>query len=389
MLARTRQDVDALNARARTAAQEAGQLTGQIVTVGGRDWQAGDLLRTRRNDRQIGVGDGHVRNGDRYRVLGPGPDNGLIVEDMAGRGRTILPAAYLGEHADYGWASTIDAAQGATTDIGIVLVRPGLDREHLYVGLTRGRQANHAYITPDPLAGDDDTHHQPRRAASRTTSSDRDVTATHEEHAAMGEATKVLATALTQIGAQDAAHTALSQARRAAENRQVLAEIERRNAAGDAARARLAAAPLSEAHRRAAEQLTALTNQRDALASERCELEQRLRAANTDLASCPRWARARKHDLTRAITTSQTGLQRTQATYMDLKKRIIGLTAVVDGSASRIHRASRPGTARRANHGQDHRRTTRTGCATPARWTGRKSQRAGHAHIVQPGSRSP
>lgn len=70
------------------------------------------------------------------------------MDDLAGRGRTVLPAAYLAGHADYGWASTIDAAQGATTDIGIVLVRPGLDREHLYVGLTRGRRANHAYMTP-------------------------------------------------------------------------------------------------------------------------------------------------------------------------------------------------------------------------------------------------
>ena len=41
------------------------------------------------------LGDGHVRNGDRFRVLGPGPDNGLIVEHLAGRGRAALPASYL------------------------------------------------------------------------------------------------------------------------------------------------------------------------------------------------------------------------------------------------------------------------------------------------------
>jgi hypothetical protein len=34
--------------------------------------------------------------------------------------------SYLAEHADYGWASTIDGAQGATADIGILLARTGV-----------------------------------------------------------------------------------------------------------------------------------------------------------------------------------------------------------------------------------------------------------------------
>ena len=138
MLSRTRVDVDALNLRARAAAVAVGEVTGPVTKAGGRDWQAGDVLRARRNDRRLKVGDGHVRNGDRYQVLGPGPEDGLIVQDLSGRGRVVLPAAYLAEHAEYGWASTIDAAQGATADVGLVLVRAGLDREHLYVALTRG-----------------------------------------------------------------------------------------------------------------------------------------------------------------------------------------------------------------------------------------------------------
>jgi len=132
MLARTRLDVDALNTRARAAAIANGDVTGPVTTAGDRDWQAGDLLRTRRNNRSLVLStgqDGHVRNGDRYRVLGPGPAGGLVVEDLGGRGRLTLPIDYLAEHCEYGWASTIDAAQGATVDIGLVLVRPGLDRE--------------------------------------------------------------------------------------------------------------------------------------------------------------------------------------------------------------------------------------------------------------------
>ena len=170
MLARTRLDVDALNTLARAAAVAAGDVTGPVTTAGDREWQAGDLLRTRRNDRSLllggTVGDGHVRNGDRYCVLGPGPDAGLIVEDLTGRGRVILPAAYVEEHYEYGWASTIDSAQGATADIGIVLVRPGLDREHLYVAMTRGRHGNHAYITTDPVTDPAHDHgHGPTRKA--------------------------------------------------------------------------------------------------------------------------------------------------------------------------------------------------------------------------------
>lgn len=97
MLARTRVDVDALNARARAAAITNSEVTGPVTAAGDRDWQAGDLLRTRRNNRCLPIGDSHVRNGDRFRVLGPGPAGGLIVEDLAGRGRltsrmTIWPS---------------------------------------------------------------------------------------------------------------------------------------------------------------------------------------------------------------------------------------------------------------------------------------------------------
>ena len=97
-------DVDALNQRARAAALTAGDVYGPVLVVaGGRTWQAGDLLRARRNDRRLALGDGHVRNGDRFTVLGPGPGGGLVVEDLAGRGRTSLPGSYLAQHATYGW----------------------------------------------------------------------------------------------------------------------------------------------------------------------------------------------------------------------------------------------------------------------------------------------
>ncbi len=102
----------------------------------------GESPGRRRNARWLQAGQGNVRNGDRYHVLSAG-DAGLLVEQLGGSGRALLFTAYVTTHCEYGWASTIDGAQGATADIGILLARPGLDREHLYVGLTRGRLANH------------------------------------------------------------------------------------------------------------------------------------------------------------------------------------------------------------------------------------------------------
>jgi len=270
MLARTRLDVDALNLRARAAALAAGDITGPVTVAGGRQWQGGDLLRARRNDRRLTVGDGHVRNGDRYRVLGPGPDGALLVEDLSGRGRTILPAAYLAEHAEYGWASTIDGAQGATADVGIVLARPGLDREHLYVAMTRGRQANHAYITPDPTS-DDDQHGHPHARHPP------DAEADPQE-----QAVQVLEAALARSGPQDAAHTALEQARAQAAQavRQQEREAER---AAAAERRRRQDRPLPAEHARAARQLEQWRAERDQLRADRNALRRGLQQAQTEL----------------------------------------------------------------------------------------------------------
>jgi ATP-dependent exoDNAse (exonuclease V) alpha subunit len=200
MMARARADVDALNHRARAAALADGTVHGPVLAVaGGCPWQAGDVLRARRNDRRLPLGDGgHVRNGDRFRVLGPATGGGLVVEDLAGRRRASLPATYLAQHATYGWACTIDGAQGATADLGILLARPGLDREHLYVGMTRGRHANHVHLTTEPA--DDDTH-RPRPPGTPPT---------------LDDAVRTLQTATARVGAQQAAHTLLDQARQKA-----------------------------------------------------------------------------------------------------------------------------------------------------------------------------
>ncbi|MBA3742587.1 AAA family ATPase, partial [Sporichthya sp.] len=294
MMARTRTDVDALNTRARNAAHpgEAVGVTG--VRIGERDWAAGDLLRARRNDRRLTIGDTHVRNGDRFRVLGAGPTGGLVVEDLGGRGRLELPAAYVARHADYGWAATIDAAQGATTDIGVVLVRPGLDREHLYVAMTRGREENHAYITPDRTT--DPEHHGPRAPESA------------DRLPPVEAALDILAAALANSGAQDSAHTAREAARaRAEEQARADARTADVNAAdvngagvhAEAARTsrRTRAVEIPQDHLDTSARLADGQARMGQLRESEHGIREQLHAAQAELEQLPRWSRGRRRDL--------------------------------------------------------------------------------------------
>ena len=69
--------------------------------------------------------------------------------------------------------------------LGVLLARPGLDREHLYVGMTRGRHANHVHLTIEPT--DDETHRPPGTAPT------------------LDDAVRVLQTATARVGARQAA----------------------------------------------------------------------------------------------------------------------------------------------------------------------------------------
>jgi len=351
MLARTRLDVDALNTRARAAAITAGDVTGPVTTAGDRDWQAGDLLRTRRNNRSLVLNsttaDGHVRNGDRYRVLGSGPDGGLIVQDLSGRGRLTLPGDYLAEHCEYGWASTIDAAQGATADIGLVLVRPGLDREHLYVAMTRGRHANHAYITPDaPADPDHDHQHGPAHGQDPRHAHGQDpATPGQEPRTAHGQDPRpstaprtedlvVLTQALGQSGAQDAAHTALANARKTATDQ---ARRDRERTAAEAARQRLAPRPIPAEHTRTAELLERLRHQRTALLNTQAQLRTTIRDSQDDLDTAPRWLRTRRRDLAATLTASREQIDATLPQLAHLEQQIDQTYRLVDSHTRLRH----------------------------------------------------
>jgi hypothetical protein len=187
MLARTHRDVDELNELARGHAIETGQVRGPVVLDGNVEWRVGDRLRATRNDRSISVGGDYLRNGDQFTVIG-GDCDSLIVQVIDSGQTARLPADYVEANTAYGWASTIDAAQGATIDAGILLARPGIDRQHLYVGMTRGRHSNHVHVAQSATEVD---RHTPQRPDDVRMAAD------------------VLADALRTSDAQHAAHTRL------------------------------------------------------------------------------------------------------------------------------------------------------------------------------------
>ncbi|MEP6760478.1 MAG: MobF family relaxase [Sporichthyaceae bacterium] len=162
LIAADNETVRQLNAAARTD----NVLTGRATAAGVELWDGtsagiGDLVTTRRNDRTLPHGDGeHVRNGENWTVTAIHPDRSLNVTsasaaDSEGHEVRRLPAEYVAEHVELGYAITAHRAQSRTVDTSHVVTGPGMDREHLYVAITRGRDANHTYVPLDLLDGDE------------------------------------------------------------------------------------------------------------------------------------------------------------------------------------------------------------------------------------------
>ena len=66
----------------------------------------------------------------------------------AGSGRTVtLPPDYVQTATELGYATTVHTAQGVTADTMRGVVIGGESRQQLYTMLTRGRAANHIYVS--------------------------------------------------------------------------------------------------------------------------------------------------------------------------------------------------------------------------------------------------
>lgn len=156
-----------LNQRARADRILAGLTSAgrDVPLTDGDHASVGDLVITRRNDRTLtttsdALDGGFVRNGDRWQITHVHRD-GSVEARRAGHGSDAsvrLPADYIAEHLDLGYAVTAHRAQGLTVDSSHVLVTRTTTRENLYVSMTRGRDTNRAYVALDEPTAD----HHPR-----------------------------------------------------------------------------------------------------------------------------------------------------------------------------------------------------------------------------------
>jgi conjugative relaxase-like TrwC/TraI family protein len=110
----------------------------------------GDLVQTRLNTNTIATSDGsRVLNRDVWRITGSNAAGDLLATHTRTAVTAEIPAGYAHDHVVLAYATTIAGAQGRTLDTGHVLVTPRTAAGALYVGMTRGREANHAYVITD------------------------------------------------------------------------------------------------------------------------------------------------------------------------------------------------------------------------------------------------
>jgi len=209
-----------LNRRARAERVLSGRVSdGDAVRLTGRvRASAGDLIVTRRNDRNLRYGHaGWVRNGDRWQITAVHHDGSVTAQRIdpdthtdtrnTGRaqlsgGMVRLPAAYVAEYVDLGYVITAHRAQGLTVDTAHTIASTTMSRENLYVALTRGRHANTVFVPVDQP--DRNQNHQ------HTIGADLDP-----DRSDLDAARTILTGIVHRVGAEPSAH----QARRDEEHR--------------------------------------------------------------------------------------------------------------------------------------------------------------------------
>jgi len=149
MLASTRADARTLNRLARQALAERGELTG----VGMRIRSAGRTVECRVGDPVLVMANDYGRglfNGTRGVVVAA---DGHQVTMRTGARDVLLPRDWVAAGVlEHGYALTCHRAQGVTVDVALLYASRVLSRESGYVGLSRGRVANHLFATWEALA---------------------------------------------------------------------------------------------------------------------------------------------------------------------------------------------------------------------------------------------
>ena len=146
IIADTREQVAALNSAIRDQRLATGETSpsATVTTAAGERLGVGDLIATRRNDRDLGVA-----NRDQWIITGTDDRGGLLVQGRGGA--RSLPAGYVRENVELAYATTVHGAQGDTVDQTHLLIGEATGAAAAYVGMTRGRHHNTAHIVADTL----------------------------------------------------------------------------------------------------------------------------------------------------------------------------------------------------------------------------------------------
>jgi hypothetical protein len=146
----TREQAAELNTAIRDALVAAGRVDDlhALITRAGQWIGVGDRIVTRRNDAAL-----DVANRDTWLVDAVRRDGTLLVSaDGASEAsprwerQRVLPAGYVAQHVELGYASTVHGAQGETVTVAHLVVGEHTGAASAYVGMTRGRAANTAHL---------------------------------------------------------------------------------------------------------------------------------------------------------------------------------------------------------------------------------------------------
>jgi hypothetical protein len=119
--------------------------TAPRLRVGEERMLVGDEVVTRRNDRTLRTDRGlMVKNRDHWTISTIHADRSVTLGGRTGSLR--LPAEYVAEHLELGYAQTSHATQGRTVDTALLLLDSPTDSRGVYTPMTRGRDSNHAYV---------------------------------------------------------------------------------------------------------------------------------------------------------------------------------------------------------------------------------------------------
>jgi conjugative relaxase-like TrwC/TraI family protein len=143
----TREQATVVNTAIRDRLVHAGAVDNERTTRTG-DGQpigAGDLIVTRRNDTGLGIA-----NRETWTVTGVHRDGRLTIT-APGRGKRELPADYMREHVELGYAVTGYGAQGDTTEVAHLILTDNTTAASAYVAMTRGRHTNTAHLVAADL----------------------------------------------------------------------------------------------------------------------------------------------------------------------------------------------------------------------------------------------